>query len=126
MSFTSDVFKVVNVDRFTKFCDTVHVDYELIGPDGALVFSNNLVEPPSSFVHNGVEHNMDFDAELHKLVQPGQRVTYRVEYEVEIHPTGEVEYYCDEMIGMPDKGDSDGKAIANTGRVWDEVSSRTS
>lgn len=119
MSFTSDVFKVKDLARFAKFCELVGVQYEDIGNNKVVLFSDSLIEPPSSYTFNGAEYDMDFDAELHKLAEipVDQPITYRVEYEVGIHSNGEVEYWCEDMVGMP-QGDSNEKAIGNTGRVW--------
>ena len=112
MSFLSDAFKVKDVERFINFCKAVGVEYELLGENKVVIFSNDAVEPPCTFVHKGVEHALDFDVELHKLLAFNENVTYRVEYEVGIHPNGEVEYWCDPISGAPEQGESNAEADA--------------
>jgi hypothetical protein len=128
MSFVSDPFVVKDLEQFVKFCKAVEVDYEVLDIDAArvLCFSDELVEPPETFKWQGREVEMDFNAELHKLMAPGQAVIYRVEYEVGVHPNGEVEYWCEEMIGMPQIGDSNGKANTDAERVLNQASPGTS
>lgn len=121
MSFVSDVFKVSSVERLTRFCDVLGVKYDVLSASKGevIIYSDCLVEPPTTFrwPNTNKEEDIDFDAEIRKLALPGEKIVYRVEYEVEIHPSGDVEYYCEEMAGMPPEGDLIEKANTDAGRV---------
>lgn len=121
MSFVSDPFVVRDLDQFKRFCDITAVKFDILrngyDPNTVIVYSEDLVEPPAFYYFQGKEFELDFNAELCKMLAPGQHVVYRVEYEVGVHPNGEVEYWCDEMIGMPPQGDSNAKAEPDAGRV---------
>ena len=127
MSFVSDNFIVGSFDKFRKFCDTLGIHYELVqtfeaGAAEVLLYSDDLVEPPETFIWPGTnkEVEINFHEEIRKLMVAGQTFGYRVEYEVEVDETGHVDYYCDEMMGMPG-GDLDGQASTDGRGVLEQT-----
>lgn len=123
MSFISSTFVVDSLDRFKRFCETIAVEYEVQqefdgGSAAVSIFSNDQVEPPTSFIwpgSNGQEVDIDFYEELKKLLPKGEKVSFRVEYDVEITETGEVEYLCENMVGIPPaEGDTRGDTVIYT------------
>ncbi len=123
MSFISSVFVVDSLERFKKFCETVAIEYHIVqefdgGSAAVSIHSDDQIEPPNSFIwpgSGGQEVEIDFYEELKKLIPKGEKVSLRVEYDVEISEAGDVEFLCDTIIGMPPhEGDADGDPVLHT------------